>query len=354
MIHSPLTRALIYLPAKIYELAVRARIALYQRGAFKTYRLNTPVIGVGNLTVGGTGKTPFVAFLANFLTREGHNVAILSRGYKRKSSGRIEVSNGKEILRGSPEAGDEPYLLAISCPGARVVVDANRYAAGRWLEERAPVTVFILDDAYQHLRLARDLNLILIDATEEVHEAAMVPLGRLREPLSELHRADAMIVTRSNQQFDRSALELAISHNSRKGTPIFYAHHVMTNLRRLENEETIQATAFAQKPIAAVSGIARPAGFIRDLSNLGMRVVLRRDFPDHHRYESRTFLEIVKLAREAGAEAIITTEKDAANLPDDLPARSAIPIYAAQIEFRCENEEALKNLVLSKILMNRS
>jgi tetraacyldisaccharide 4'-kinase len=351
---SPLVRVLLYLPAKLYHLGVRTRAALYDKEILTVRRLNTPVISVGNLTLGGTGKTPCVAFLANLLKDEGHEVAILSRGYKRSSRGRVEVSNGREILCGPLEGGDEPYLLAKSCPGVRVVVDADRYAAGAWLEGRAPVSVFILDDAFQHLRLARNLNLLLIDATERLDKAEMVPFGRLREPLHALRRADAIIVTRSDGSFDRTSLERIISTYSRTQAPVYYAHHRLVSLRRLDQEESILAADLAGRPGAAISGIARPERFIDDLSRLGIRIVFRRDFADHHHYTRAELLEAVRLSRAAGAEAIITTEKDAANMAAGLAQSSALPIYAAQIEFHCENREALKRLVVEKVTAPRS
>ena len=340
--------SVLYLAAKLYELAVRTRLALYDAGFLKTYRLKAPVISVGNLTVGGTGKTPCVAFLANFLQREGHKVAILSRGYKRSSKGRIEVANGEGILCGPQAAGDEPYLLAGSCPGVHVVVDSDRYAAGKWLAERpapAAVTVFILDDGYQHLRLARDLNLLLIDALEPL--AGLLPAGRLREPLSGLRRADAVIVTRSDRKFDRAALERIIFEYAQ--IPIFYAHHELTKMRRLDGGETIEAASLAGRKVAAFSGIARPERFISDLATLGMAVVERCDFADHHRYQPDELQRILRLAREAHVDAVVTTEKDAANLTQLAPVRSTIPIYAAQIEFRCENMEELNGFILSKM-----
>jgi tetraacyldisaccharide 4'-kinase len=342
----PVTRIIAYLPAKLYEWGVRARAAAYENELFKTRKLNAPVISVGNLTVGGTGKTPCVAFLARFLRDEGHNVAILSRGYKRESEGRVEVSDGKEILCGPRESGDEPYLLAKACAGAHVVVDRDRYAAGKWLEERAPVSVFILDDGYQHLQLARDLNLALIDATEPLVEAKLVPFGRLREPLTALRRADAVIVTRSDQPFNRAALEVAIRSFAVADTPIFYAHHRMTGLVRLSDSEVFDPATFTQKRIAAVSGIARPHRFSADLERGKMKIVLRRDFDDHHRYTRKELVEIIEAARQSQAEAIITTEKDAANLPDGVADSSLIPVFAARIEFGCEDEAALKELVL--------
>ena len=357
MLQASLIRVLLYAPARLYELVVRARLALYRRGILRRYRLRAPVISVGNLTVGGTGKTPCVAFLANFLRDEGHTVAILSRGYKREGSGRIEVSNGKELLCGPREAGDEPYLLARACPGVRVIVDADRYAAGRWLEEREPVSIFILDDAFQHLRLERNLNLLLVDATEPLADAEMVPFGRLREPLSGLRRSDAVIVTRSDLPFDRGALERLIVKEAGRRTPVFYAYHEMTALRRLDDGTPLDPATLRERPLAAVSGIARPQRFIDDLARLGLQIVWRRDFPDHHRYSRQEFLELTGTAREFGAEGIVTTEKDAANLPaGEIGAArpSELPVYVARIEFRCDPAPELKNLVRGTVTANRA
>jgi tetraacyldisaccharide 4'-kinase len=341
----PVIYPFIYAPAKLYELGVRARVAFYENELLETRRLNTPVISVGNMTVGGSGKTPCVAFLARFLGDEGYDVAILSRGYKRESQGMVEVSNGSEILCGPNEAGDEPYLLSTLCPGARVVVDRDRYAAGKWLEARAPVSVFILDDGYQHMRLARDLNLLLIDGAEPLDQARMIPFGRLREPITAMRRADAVIVTRSDQPFDRQAFEQAIGRFARAGTPVFYAHHRVTELIGLSGAGDACAADFTRKRVAAVSGVARPDRFVSDLERLGMEIVLRRDFDDHHRYTREELSEVFEGARGAGAEAIITTEKDAANLPAGFAPPPSPPIFAARIEFACENEKELKELV---------
>jgi tetraacyldisaccharide 4'-kinase len=345
----PVSYPFIYAPAKLYELCVRARAAFYENRLFETRRLKAPVISVGNLTVGGAGKTPCVAFLARFLRDEGYEVAILSRGYKRERQGRVEVSNGREILCRPNESGDEPFLLAKSCPGARVVVDRDRYAAGKWLEERGRISVFVLDDGYQHLRLGRDLNLLLIDASESLDQAKMIPFGRLREPITAMRRADVVIVTRSDQPFDRRALENAIGKFARADTPVFYAHHKITGLINLDGAGGVSPVDFARKRVAAVSGVARPDRFVADLERLGMEIALRRDFDDHHRYTRGELLEIVERAREARAEAIITTEKDAANLPAGFAGSSAPPIFAARIEFACENEEALKDLVRCQV-----
>jgi tetraacyldisaccharide 4'-kinase len=355
---NPLTRALLYGPAKLYQAGVRLRLSLYQNQRLSTHRLQAPVISVGNLTVGGTGKTPLVAFIARFLRNEDFSVAILSRGYKRSARGRVEVSDGKSLLCSPRECGDEPYLLALSCPGVRVVVDKNRYRAGRWLENRAPVSVFILDDGFQHLRLERDLNLLLLDSTEPLERMRMIPFGRLREPLAAMQRADAIIVTRADRPFDRDAFRTVINRHARAGAPVFYASHALTRLRRLSGEKTVNedyttAADFAHNRVAAVSGIARPERFISDLQNLGMTIALRRDFRDHHRYSRKQLNRLISEARAAEAEAIIVTEKDAANLPATIIRASSLPLYAAQIEFRCEEEAELKELILQTVKQKR-
>lgn len=349
MIQSPIARALLFAPAKLYQLAVKARIVAYRSGLIKINKLDAPVISVGNLTVGGTGKTPCVAFIAQRLRDAGHQVAILSRGYKRQTKGRVEVSNGNEILSTPAESGDEPFLLASKCPGVRVVVDADRVAAGRWLESRAQVSSFILDDAYQHLKLFRDLNLLLVDATENLSKSEMIPFGRLREPLVEIRRADMIIVTRSNLPFNRNKLIENIKRYSRPDIPIFFARHRMTCLRRLGSDETVEPIAFARRNVAAVSGIAKPERFIDDLQKFGMKIAYRRDFPDHHRYSPEDFISLVKGSVNANAEALIITEKDAANLPLALIEQSSLPVYAACIEFHCEQETAFVKILLESV-----
>ena len=342
----PITRPVLYLPAKLYEAGVRARAWLYEHGWQEQRQLPAPVISVGNVTVGGTGKTPCVAWLGNYLQASGHAVAILSRGYKRASQGRVEVSDGKTILCDAAAAGDEPYLLAQSCPGVRVVVDQDRYAAGQWLSERARVTVFLLDDGYQHLRLHRSLNLLLVDATDELAEGRMVPFGRLREPLTAMRRADAVLVTRADQPFDQARLEQTVRRYTRPHTPLFYSSHRLTKLHSLTQPvaEPLALDSFVGKAVAAICGIARPERFFSDLQQLGMKLVWQQSFPDHHRYTPVEFATILAAAQRTQATAILTTEKDAANLAD-LTQSSPLPVYAAQLAFHCPQETALQALV---------
>jgi tetraacyldisaccharide 4'-kinase len=344
----PFKRAVLYPPAKLYELLVRTRIALYATGYKKARRLEKPVISVGNLTVGGTGKTPCVAFIARYLRDEGHQVAILSRGYKRATSGLVEVSDTEAVIQDARTAGDEPYLLARSLPGVRVVVDANRYRAGKWLEAKG-ISAFVLDDAFQHLALERNLNLVLIDATDPIASAEMVPLGRLREPVTSLGRADWVIVTRSDEPFDQREIKQLVAAYCRPTTPVFYAYHDLVSLRPLAGGDSVAPQVFSRKRVATLSGIARPERLLHDLRHFGIEIVSSHTFPDHHKYTAKEFRDALQSAIEAGAEALVTTEKDAINLSEAAPAESHLPVYIAQIEFRCEDEIAFKGLLLRSL-----
>lgn len=341
-------RPLLWVLALVYGAVVRLRVALYATGwCGLAKRLPGRVISVGNLTVGGTGKTPCVAWIARYLHAEGEQVAILSRGYRRESRGRVEVSDGARVLATPQEAGDEPWLLARSCPGVRVVVDHRRYEAGRWLHETVDGAVFLLDDGYQHLQLARDLNLLLVDAGDPLPQARLAPLGRLREPLSQLCRADAVIITRSDQPYDERALDQLLQRYLRPATPVFHASHELTSLSDWESGERVDVAQLAGRGVAAIAGIARPPRFYDDLRRLGLNLAWTRSFPDHHRYRPADLAEIAAAAQAAGAAAVLMTEKDAANWPPGSPI--GLPLLVARIEFRCREEQALKSLLRRRV-----
>ncbi len=331
----------------LYALGVNTRLACYRSGRWKTQQLSTPVISVGNLTVGGTGKTPCTALIANFLSAEGLQVAILSRGYKRQSNGLVEVSNGQQILCDARQAGDEPYLLAQLCPGARVVVNVNRYEAGKWLEARAQIDVFILDDGYQHVQLARDLNILLLDGQEPLGNGVLLPLGTLRDPIIEMRRADVVLATRMNEATSRDALRALVHSYCRARTPLFFARHEIVAFKLLNAVKPLPS--FQQQPLAAFSGIAKPERFFTDLKQQHLQLEYSQAFPDHHRYTAEDVSTFVQRARVQQAAAIITTEKDAANLPPDALAQIELPVYAAQLQFKIENEIAFKMLVRQTI-----
>src|SRR5574337_1360647 len=193
----------LYWVAWLYGIIVRFRLWCYRIGWLSTTRLSCPVVSVGNVTVGGTGKTPIVILLTEWLSAKGRRVAILSRGYKRRSRVRqLLVSDGSRILAGPLEAGDEPFLMAQRCPYALVAVGADRVALGQWVLEQHPIDCIVLDDGFQHRALHRDVDLALLDATDAAGLDALLPAGRLREPLTELGRASALVVTRADSRQD--------------------------------------------------------------------------------------------------------------------------------------------------------
>ncbi len=184
----------------IYGTIIEARNSLYEKGVFKSFSLGVPVISIGNITVGGTGKTPLVAFVAEILAEKGEKVCIISRGYGRKNpKKRVLVSDGENILADARQSGDEPFELAQRLLGKAIVVaDANRVSAGNWAREKFGITAFVLDDAFQHRKVKRDLDIVTIDATNPFGNKKMLPSGILREPLKNLKRADAIVITRAN------------------------------------------------------------------------------------------------------------------------------------------------------------
>lgn len=331
--------------SRLYAAGVGWRLKRYRSGQLKVHKLNAPVISVGNLTVGGTGKTPCTAFLANFLKNEGLNVAILSRGYKRQSKGLVEVSDGQNILCDAAQAGDEPYLLAQLCPGVRVIVNASRYEAGKRVAAKAQIDVFLLDDGYQHIQLHRDLNILLLDGANPFGNGALLPSGILREPSHEIRRADVVLVTRA-QQANREAVQ-SLTQSLHPSAPVFFAQHEIADFKLLNAAPPLHN--FPHADVAAFSGIAQPARFFDDLRQKGIQIVHQQAFADHHRYTSTEIESFLAQAIAHHAAAILTTEKDAANLPANALAQTDLPIYAAQLQFRIENELAFQQLVKQKI-----
>ncbi|MEW6247810.1 MAG: tetraacyldisaccharide 4'-kinase [Nitrospirota bacterium] len=295
-----------------YGAVSAIRASLYRYGWLPTRKLPCRVISVGNLTVGGTGKTPVVIFLVEWLLAQGQRVGVLSRGYRRRSrSSQVLVSDGRHLLAGPAEAGDEPYLIAKRCPTAIVAVGADRYALGRWVLEQCPIDCFVLDDGFQHLTLHRDVNLLLIDATDAEGLRAVFPAGRLREPLTAAARATALLLTRADEG---AGAEEALQRISRAGGPAEKPIRVSFKPDKLVNVATgklEEPGRFAGTSAVAFSGIAHPASFHALLERLGLKLAETVVFPDHHAY-SRTDLEdLRRRARQSGVEMLITTEKDA-------------------------------------------
>jgi tetraacyldisaccharide 4'-kinase len=344
-----LTRALTLVPRKLYELGVVARTALYESGWLEAKRLGRPVLSVGNITLGGTGKTPIVEMLAAFLRDEGYAVAILTRGYGRKRRGRevLWSESGEQPPEAYERGGDEPALLARRVPGVHVVVDSNRHSAGAWAERELNPDVFILDDGFQHLRLARDLDILVIDATDPFGGCEMLPYGRLREPLRGVRRAGAVIVTRADRPFDDAYVRGVIRGACGEGVPVCYARHEVTGLRPLAGTRPIDLGELRGRRAAVLAAIGNPGVFLGDMKRAGVDVVADALLPDHHDYSQRDVDAAIGSARAAGAEVVLTTEKDAVKL--ERLDTSALPFHAVQIAFRSEQEAQLKQLCLGVV-----
>lgn len=314
----------------VYGILVRLRLALYGLGILKTKKLRNPVISVGNLTVGGTGKTPLVELTAQLLRKEEENVVILSRGYGRANGSRCTlVSDGNNILTGWKEAGDEPFLLASNLPGVKVVVGNDRYRSGKTIEQQTGDCVFLLDDGYQHVGLARDLNILLIDATDPFGGEKLLPLGRLREPMREIRRADLVVITRSDHPFDEEYITSKIRHYN-KDVHVVFAYHNVLGLVPIKGNDLIEIMQFSFKPVVTMAGIAHPDVFFRDLSHYQIAVLRKFTFPDHYAFSLSDVEAVMAAAKQLNAEAVITTQKDAIKLAAlDIPD---FPFYYLKIQ----------------------
>jgi len=267
------------------------------------------VLSIGNLTVGGTGKTPAAAMIAEWALKEGYRPAILSRGYGGKHRGKtFEVSDGQHLYCTPEEAGDEPYLLAKNLQKVPVVLSKARYEAGLLASERHGSNFFILDDGFQHIRLKRDLDLVLLDATSPFGNMHLLPRGPLREPVDHLRRADVFIITRTGQ-----GTSLILMNYLRKkfgGKPAFQSEHVPENLI-LPNLGHTHAPDFIRgKRVVGFAGIAKPDGFRDTLLKLGAEIALFKVFRDHHVFNRPELQELVGERHRLRADLLITTEKD--------------------------------------------
>ena len=315
-----------------YGVVVRARAALYRLGWPATSRrLPCRVVSVGNLTVGGTGKTPVVIALVEQLLARGRRVGVLSRGYRRQSrETEMLVSDGRAVLVGPAEAGDEPYLIAMRCPRAVVAVGADRYRLGRWVLERHPIDCFVLDDGFQHLGLHRDADLLLVDVSDPAGLQALVPAGRLREPLSAASRATALLLTRADVGNWRDVVDTIEAATGRAAQPILSQFRAET-LIDVATGEVRKAETLAGRTVVAVSGIGNPASFATLLQRIGLRVGDQIVFADHHDYTATDLESVRERARHSGADMIVTTEKDAGKIAPLL--KSGEQVWAVRLSF---------------------
>ena len=337
-----------YLLSRLYGFIVSLRVLLYQWGALSSQQLPHPVISVGNLTVGGTGKTPLVGFLAQVLKKAGYQPVILTRGYKRKNKTPVlTVSDGNNILCGWEDCGDEPYLLASNLDGVPVVVSKDRYQAGQSVHNHyeEPI-VYLLDDGYQHLQLKRNLNILLLDATDPFGGEQLLPLGRLRESTRGLKRADSIIITRSHIPFEMEEVNQHI-RKWNQWAPIAYFHHDVTSTYDLKTGEHRPIRDFLGKQVIALAAIGNPQVFLRDLEHYQMSIQDRFIFRDHHTYDQSDLDRVLGRLAELPAEMVITTQKDSVRL-EHLDFKES-QIFVLGIEAVPENPTEYKREFLNEV-----
>lgn len=308
----------------LYGAIVKLRYFLYSIGLIKRFPLGVQVIAIGNVTAGGTGKTPVTEIFARTLQQQGRKVAILSRGYRRKEapfwqrvfSQVIEpplvVSDGRRVLLDSATGGDEPYMLASNLPGVAVVVDRNRVKAGRYAVKRLGCDTIILDDGFQYQKLKHSIEVVLVDSTNPFGNGNMLPRGILREPAKHLKRADIIFLTKCRGDVTEVKEEIR-KYNKR--AQIVECNHAPKLLKDVWTREEYPLSWLSGKTCCTISGIANPRGFENSLRHLGSKVIWCDHYADHHRYDSSEILYALNRSADMGADALITTEKDAVKFP---------------------------------------
>ncbi len=317
---------------------LRAASMLYEKGLQKDQaklrkkrvKLPVPVISIGNLSLGGTGKTPLTIWMCEFLLKTGLRPAVLIRGYGRRgrSLGRLPFSGDTGEL--SDIFGDEPVMISTYLPDAPVWVGSDRAASGRAALAECGVDVLVLDDGFQHLALERDLDVVLLDCRSPFGNGFVLPAGPLREPPSNLKRADAFVITHADRDMEWERLKCKLE-SLFPGVPVFACRHKVKGVTLKTGGRIFDLEAFLDRRALVFAGIANPEGFFTDLRGAGMKICKTFGFPDHHRYEPTDFSMIFRAASEHDAEVIITTAKDFARIP--IPYKDAFAVAEIGIDF---------------------
>jgi tetraacyldisaccharide 4'-kinase len=342
-----LTSSALHGLSRVYAGAVQVRLFLWRHRIFRDHTLGCQVVSIGNLTVGGTGKTPVVEVFARALQQAGRRVAILSRGYKstprplwQRMVAKVTfqedkippkvVSDGQSLLLDSEQAGDEPYMLASNLKDVVVLVDKDRVKSGRYAIQRFGCDTLLLDDGFQYLALKSRLDICLIDRNNPFGNHYLLPRGTLREPITNLKRAGYIFITKSSE-LGAKKLRKAIRQFNTSAEIIECAHHPL-HLQDVFTGERHPLKLLADLDVAAISGIAAPESFEEGLRGLGANVVYRKAYADHHRYTQQEIINMINRSLKRGAKAILTTEKDAVRFPKI--DRRDLPIYFLRVEIR--------------------
>ncbi|MFW6147352.1 MAG: tetraacyldisaccharide 4'-kinase [Thermodesulfobacteriota bacterium] len=341
----------------IYSAGVRLRLMAYRKGLLKAKSLPAFVVSVGNITAGGTGKTPFVAMLGDWASRREYSTAILSLGYKRKKSGResVVVSDGKGNISSVYDAGDEPILLARKLPSTPVLISKDRYAIGEMAIRRFASELLLLDDGYQYLALKRDLNVLLIDTKRQFGNTSLLPLGPLREPFEGIKRADLIVLTRCSNNYREDELKEFLNKIV-PTKPVVHSRHLPDKLLFPRTGEAHPPQILQEKHVMAFAGIANTDDFLEMITGLGAHVVGFKEYPDHYAYGASDFEELASWSKRSEVDFLLTTEKDWVRIDETVGAHLNIGVLAITMEL-LEGDRGLFDIIewgiqRSKVITN--
>ena len=336
----------LFVASRFYRMAIQFRNWMYDKRVIRHHALGCFVVSIGNVSCGGTGKTPVVEVFARTLSARGRNVAILSRGYRSKKlsfreklrqrlTGRTidlppkVVSDGKNLLLNSEFAGDEPFMLASNLKNVAVVVDKDRVKSGLYASKNFKTDIIILDDGFQYLMLKPHINIVLVDSTDPFGNGHVLPRGTLREPIKNIRRADYIFLTKSDGTHKIQHLKRFLRRCTRRAEIIECCHKPKYIVSMADGKQE-ELDFLNGKKVAALSAIAKPASFEAFLEQLGADLVCRDHYADHHRYTQQEIIDFINQAKESGAEMIVTTEKDAVRIPRI--DRCDVPLYYLRIQ----------------------
>lgn len=324
--------------SKLYGFAISIRLLLYRSGIFKQKQLKVKVISVGNVTVGGTGKTPLVIYLAEKLKEKNKRVVILIRGYKRKSRNTMDLNSENKGKIGWEDVGDEPYLLSQRLEDVPVIVTKHRLVSGSYAIGKYNPDILILDDGFQHLKLHRDLDVVMIDSTNPWGNGKLLPAGRLREPLSSLRRADVFMLTRTDQISDLTETKNTLKRYNPQ-VPMMESIYRIRSMENLSDHLPVDSGKLENRKALAFSGIGNPTSFENSLMQLKINVVKHRRFADHFAYRRKDIISLSKEAKNLRVDFMVTTEKDSVRIP--MVNRQEIPIYVLKIDLHITSGEEM-------------
>ena len=343
----------------LYEYGVRLKLAMYDMGIKKKEKLDCCVISIGNITVGGTGKTPTAQKMADLIKRMGYRVVILNRGYRSHWDKEIGVvSDGNKIFMTAYEAGDEAYLMAKTLPGIPVVIGKNRAITGKYAVEKLNAEVIIMDDGYQHWHLERDLDVVLVDTLNMFGNGCVLPRGMLREPLENLNRGDLFLLTKTDQSsvLSRMQLRKTIERYNAKAPVVESVHHPKNFVEIADwykgiTQNHMDLSELEGKNVMVFSAIGNPSSFEQTLSSIGLNIKEAVRYPDHHDYGMLEMQYILERASSHKAVAMITTSKDAVKIPTEFIYSSReIPLYILNMDIQVtDGFEEFKECVLNAI-----